>query len=95
MATHICYQCHHWFDGRKDARFCSQRCRLKHWRALGAGPRKVDAWTAMAEHSYRKCEYCGVQLWRPGMHWPRANKRYCSDRCRIKAHRSKLPRARE
>jgi predicted nucleic acid-binding Zn ribbon protein len=89
MAARICYECRRYFDGRKDARFCSDRCRLKRWRALGMGPRKIDVWTALGEQSARKCEHCGELLWRPGMHWPRANKRYCSDRCRIAAHRRK------
>jgi predicted nucleic acid-binding Zn ribbon protein len=94
MVSKVCYQCRRFYEGRKDAKFCSDRCRLKHWRTLGMGPSKMDVWTAMAEHSYRVCEYCGVKLWRPGFHWPRANKRYCSERCRVAAHRSRQ-RARE
>jgi hypothetical protein len=70
---------------RGDARFCSDKHRLAYWRRLQRAP---GGWAAGRE--YRGCERCGVQLWRPGHLWPRANRRYCSTRCRVAAHRARL-----
>jgi hypothetical protein len=65
---------------RRDARTCSRRCAARLWPSRDGSRPSAD---------FRRCEDVGCDTVLAG----RADRRYCSDRCRKRAHRRRQGRS--